>query len=227
MLTQPTSTETPWLDRIVIRYLVKADLPALEWNGEYRHFRRLYQDVYQNYSLGRAVMWVADLPGVELVGQLFIQLASSLPEANNSVVPREKAYIYGFRVKPAYRGFGLGTRMMQFVEDDLRYRGFPWVCLNVSQENNGARRLYERLGYHVVSAEPGRWAYIDDQGRRQDVHEPAWRMEKELGPHDGKPPAEDRRRLTDNRPVEDSGPAQPGLGRHGLHDAPVKSRQDS
>ena len=30
MLPQSTSTETPWLDRIVIRHLVKADLPALE-----------------------------------------------------------------------------------------------------------------------------------------------------------------------------------------------------
>ena len=94
MLTQSTSTETPWLDRIVIRYLVKADLPALEWNGEYRHFRRLYQDVYQNYSLGRAVMWVADLPGVELVGQLFIQLASSLPEGKQQrCAPRESLYL--------------------------------------------------------------------------------------------------------------------------------------
>jgi ribosomal protein S18 acetylase RimI-like enzyme len=182
MLTQPASAAAPWLDRIVIRRLVKADLPALEWDGEFRHFRRLYQDVYQNYTLGRALMWVAELPGVELVGQLFIQLASSWPEpVSGDYRPYEKAYIYGFRVKPAYRGFGLGTRMMQCVEDDLHYRGFSGVCLNVSQDNSGARRLYERLGYRVVSVEPGRWSYIDDQGRRQDVHEPAWRMEKEIG----------------------------------------------
>jgi ribosomal protein S18 acetylase RimI-like enzyme len=127
------------------------------------------------------VMWVADLPGVELVGQLFVQLAGSRPEADGFIYqPYEKAYIYGFRVKPAYRGSGLGSRMMQYVEDDLRFREFSGVCLNVGQDNSGARRLYERLGYRVVSAEPGRWSYIDDQGRRQDVHEPAWRMEKEL-----------------------------------------------
>ena len=93
-----------------------------------------------------------------------------------------KAYIFGFRIKPQYRNLGLGTRMMQVVEDDLWRRGYREVCLNVSQENLGALRLYGRLGYHVVSAEPGRWSYIDDQGRQQEVHEPAWRMEKALQP---------------------------------------------
>jgi len=181
-LSTPSSTQAPWLERIVIRRLVKADLPALEWDGEYRHFRRLYQDIYYHYTQGRAVMWVAELPGVELVGQLFVQLAGSRPEGTSFIYQTyEKAYIYGFRVKPDYRGCGLGTRIMASVEDDLYYRGFSGVCLNVSQDNSGARRLYERLGYQVVSTEPGRWSYIDDQGRRQDVHEPAWRMEKALG----------------------------------------------
>jgi ribosomal protein S18 acetylase RimI-like enzyme len=182
MLTAPASPANDWLSRVEIRHLVKADLPALEWNGEFRHFRRLYQDIYQNYCLGRVVMWVADLPKVELVGQLFVQLTSSRPEQSSTALPvLERAYIYGFRIKPAYRGFGLGTRMMQVVEDDLRRRRFRRVCLNVSRENSHAQRLYEKLGYQVVSAEPGVWAFIDDQGRRREVHEPAWRMEKELG----------------------------------------------
>jgi ribosomal protein S18 acetylase RimI-like enzyme len=127
-------------------------------------------------------MWVADLPEAELVGQLFVQLSSNRTEQASILQPSlERAYIYGFRIKPAYRGYGLGTKMMQVVEDDLRRRRFRRVCLNVSRENTHAQRLYEKLGYVVISAEPGQWSFIDDQGRRRDVHEPAWRMEKELG----------------------------------------------
>lgn len=176
----PISVAPPpdgWLARVVIRHLVKTDLPALEWEGEYRHFRRLYTDIYQGYSQGRAVMWVAELPGSGLIGQLFVQLDSSRTELADGIA---RAYIYGFRIKPAYRGFGLGTSMMQIVEGDLLRRNFWWVCLNVNRKNKSAMKLYEKLGYRVVAAEPGRWTYIDDQGKRQEVCEPAWRMEKQL-----------------------------------------------
>ena len=32
----------------------------------------------------------------------------------------------------------------------------------------------------VVGSDPGYWSYIDDKGRRIDMHEPAWRMVKDL-----------------------------------------------
>jgi len=165
------------LSQLVIRLAGEADLPALEWDGEYTHFRRLYADVYYGVVHHDALMWIAELPGQGLIGQLFISLISSRPELADG---RLRAYVYGFRVKPAYRSQGIGTVMMQTVERDLYQRGFRRVTLNVGKENNAARRLYERLGYRVVGSEPGRWSYLDDKGRRQDVHEPAWRMEKLL-----------------------------------------------
>jgi len=176
----PVSSPDGWLERVIIRHLVKTDLPALEWGGEYSHFRRLYAGVYQSHFQGKAVMWVTELPGAGLIGQLFVQLTSSRPELADGTT---RAYIYGFRIKPAFRGYGLGTTMMQVVENDLRRRNFHRVCLNVNRENEGALRLYEKLGYRVVAAEPGQWSYIDDQGKRQDVSEPAWRMEKLLDSH--------------------------------------------
>jgi len=66
------------------------------------------------------------------------------------------------------------------AEKDLRHKGFRVVTLNVAKTNQAARRFYERLGYTVVGDDPGRWSYIDQYGERQDVHEPAWRMEKEV-----------------------------------------------
>jgi len=165
------------LAQLIIRQAVKSDLPALEWGGEYTHFRRLYADVYAGVVQNNALMWIAELPEKGLIGQLFISLISTRFELADG---QTRAYVYGFRVKPGYRGQGIGTAMLQTVEKDLRWRGFNRVTLNVSKDNDEARRLYERLGYQVVGNEAGRWSYLDDQGRRQEVVEPAWRMEKVL-----------------------------------------------
>ena len=92
------------------------------------------------------------------------------------------AYIYSFRVRPPYRGTGIGTLLLKTAETDVGKRGYQWITLNVGRDNPDARRLYERLGYIVVADEPGRWSYLDHNGHRRHVHEPSWRMEKELSP---------------------------------------------
>lgn len=163
----------------IIRLAKQGDLPAMEWEGEYTHFRRLYQDAYESARNGHALLWVVEIPGAGLVAQAFVQLSSTRRDLADGIT---KAYVYGFRVRPNFRGRGLGTRLMQVIEAELYRRGFRQVCLNVTRDNHEARRLYERLGYRVAALEEGRWSYIDDRGVRQYVHEPAWRMEKRLLP---------------------------------------------
>ena len=162
---------------IVIRNAYRHDLPALEWNGEFQKFRVIYQDVYQSSLRGEAVMWIAEHKFLGIIGQLFVQLVSTRKELADGL---ERAYLYGFRIQPAYRGRGIGSQMLKVAESDLWERGFRFISLNVSRENEEARQLYERNGYIVVAAEPGKWSYIDDLVKRQEVYEPAWRMEKEI-----------------------------------------------
>jgi len=165
------------LSRLVIRQVTQEDLPALEWEGEYTHFRRLYAEAFRRAEMGDALLWVAELPRESLIGQVFIHLKSERLEQTNG---QKRAYLYGFRVRPAYRNLGIGTLLLQTVEEDLVRRGYRYVNLNVGRDNPDARRLYERHGYTITGMDAGRWSYIDDQGRRREVHEPAWRMEKEL-----------------------------------------------
>jgi ribosomal protein S18 acetylase RimI-like enzyme len=165
------------LDTITIRQAKEADLPSMEWNGEYAHFRRLYQEVFETSLRGEAILWVAELNGTGLVGQVFVQLESARKELADG---SQRAYIYGFRIQSAYRGQGLGSYMLGVVEEDLFRRGFRIAVLNVGKDNQDARLLYERQGYRIVAAEPGQWSYLDEDGRRRWVDEPAWRMEKVL-----------------------------------------------
>jgi ribosomal protein S18 acetylase RimI-like enzyme len=167
----------PLENQITIRYAQRSDQLALEWEGEFKHFRHVFAEAYRLKELGDVIMWVADLDDFGLIGQLFIQLYGP----NQIQVNTKKcAYIYGFRVRPDYRGRGIGSQMLETAEADLVSRGFKRIALNVARENEAARRLYERRGYRVVAPEPGIWSYLDDKGHRRFVNEPAWRMEKQF-----------------------------------------------
>jgi ribosomal protein S18 acetylase RimI-like enzyme len=166
-----------WISQLKIRLMVQDDLPDLEWDGEYAHFRRMYREIYQTTLKGKSMMWVAEILDLGLIGQVFVQLDSSRPELADGAT---RAYIYGFRVKADYRHFGVGARLLQTVESELKRRRYRWVTLNVGRDNPDAQRFYERYGYSVAAAESGRWSYMDDQNYRHEVNEPAWRMEKRL-----------------------------------------------
>ncbi len=163
------------VEDVTIRKMQKSDLPDLEWDGEYTRYREVYLMEFERSQIGSSILWVADKPGSGVIGQLFVQLNADRQELANGV---SRAYMYAFRIRPPYRNMGLGSRMMQVMEDDLLKRKFCWVTLNVGKTNYAARRLYSRLGYRVVAHEAGRWSYRDDKGVLQNVEEPAWRMEK-------------------------------------------------
>ena len=171
----------PFLTRkpqtVVVRMVKRADLPALEWEGELTHFRRLFADAYERQEWGDAAIWIAELPEVGVIGQLFLSLRSGRTELSDGL---NRGYIYGVRVRPTYRNQGIGTQLLLAAEEELLRRRFRYATLNVGRDNPNAQRLYERLGYRVVAPEEGRWSYEDDHGVRREVHEPAWRMEKAL-----------------------------------------------
>jgi len=58
-------------------------------------------------------------------------------------------YIQTICVDPRYRGQGLGSKLVEFAEERI-LRVSPNVFMCVSSFNDGARRLYQRLGYSVV-----------------------------------------------------------------------------
>jgi ribosomal protein S18 acetylase RimI-like enzyme len=52
-------------------------------------------------------------------------------------------------VEPALRGAGIGAALLMRAEHEARLRGAPYMALMVTEENAGARKLYERAGYVV------------------------------------------------------------------------------
>jgi ribosomal protein S18 acetylase RimI-like enzyme len=137
----------------------------------------LYADTFTLVQQSKAIMWIADLNGSGLIGQCFVSLIGNRQELADG---KNRAYIYGFRIRPKFRNQGIGTRIMKIIEADLKKRGFKQVTLNVGQDNDAAMRFYRRLRYGVIGSDPGMWSYINDKGKRIDMQEPAMRMVKNL-----------------------------------------------
>lgn len=164
--------------RIKFRLIIdEKDLPTLEWDGEYAHFRRLYREIFKAAQDGKVLMWVVELEGGGIIGQVFVQLVSARIELANG---NDRAYLYSFRIKPSYRGQGIGTQLLRIVELDLVERAYLWATLNIARDNPSALRFYVRNGYKKVASESGYWTYQDEKGRTHEVYEPAWRMQKKL-----------------------------------------------
>lgn len=159
-----------------IRNATKDDLLALEWDGEYRIFRRLYRRAMNEAMQGRRILLVADLEG-RPIGQIFIQL-HTVP-ADPLKLPKT-GYFYSFRVRPEYRNMGIGSTLISRAEGALRMRAFQRVLIGVAKDNQSALRLYQRLGYQIITEDPGEWSFVDHENKVREIVEPTFILEKYL-----------------------------------------------
>jgi ribosomal protein S18 acetylase RimI-like enzyme len=157
-----------------IRDATEKDLPAMEWEGEYSHFRLVYRRAMRDANKGRQTLLVADLNS-NIVGQIFVLY--NTVNADPRSIPCT-GYLYSFRVKPEFRNLGIGSALIEKAEENLLERAFRRVLIGVAKVNHDARRLYERHGYQIIADDPGEWSYIDHTNQVQNIIEPTFIMEK-------------------------------------------------
>ena len=97
---------------------------------------------YENIAAGNALFWTLDCGG-ELIGELYAFL--DIEEDKDFADGRTAAYLCAFRVKPAYRGQGLGSGLMEAALADLKKKGFRRATIGVDEARN--ERLYRRMGF--------------------------------------------------------------------------------
>lgn len=84
-------------------------------------------------------------------GRLFRLLPGFL--ALNRAIGRlepDEFYISNVAVYPAYRGKGLGRRLLEDAGEQARKSGIPKLVLDVETHNHRAKKLYENLGFSVI-----------------------------------------------------------------------------
>jgi len=66
----------------------------------------------------------------------------------------DEIHINNVAVLPQYRGRGMGSAVLRHVLNEARQLGATRATLEVRASNEGARRLYERLGFHLAGVRP-------------------------------------------------------------------------
>ena len=61
--------------------------------------------------------------------------------------------IYDILVDPAYRGNGIGTKLLEATIAELGHRGARQIVLSTADRNEGAQRLFAREGFRRTMVE--------------------------------------------------------------------------
>jgi ribosomal protein S18 acetylase RimI-like enzyme len=152
-----------------IRPATVADLDQLEWFGHQRHLRPHIGEILDRRTRGEAELLVA-LINDFAVGRVGVDL-TRVPGA---------ALLWSFAVIPNLQRLGIGTALIHAAEEIARTRGFAIAEIEVDKGNDGARSLYERLGYTVADERQGRWSYLDGRGETVVVEDDDWVLRKRL-----------------------------------------------
>lgn len=123
--------------------------------GRRRYERENTLFSYQNCTLAAINDTIV---GMLVAFPMFVDAAAE-PEADPVLAPYSRLeednsyYICGVALFPNYRGQGIGAQLMRLAETHAIARGFTKLSLIVFEQNVGAKRLYERLGYKEVGRE--------------------------------------------------------------------------
>ena len=134
-------------------------------------FRESIEAALTRAENGEIIYLVAEINGYP-VGQVLVDCITRKDEG--------VGIVWALRVIPNMQNLGIGSKLMQAAEQTLRVRGLHSAELEVAQDNTGARRLYDRLGYQVTRETVTRWWYRTPAGETVHVDQDAWVMRKTL-----------------------------------------------
>lgn len=123
------------------------ELPPPEATLEHLEAARYHRDWGRPGDLG-AIASVGDT----VVGVAYCRLFTEDEHGHGYVDDRTPEVAVA--VRDGWRRTGLGTRLLQELAVAAREHGFARLSLSVDYDNP-ARRLYERLGYRVLSVDDG------------------------------------------------------------------------
>ncbi|MET0694380.1 MAG: GNAT family N-acetyltransferase [Propionibacteriaceae bacterium] len=132
---------------LTVRDFEPEDLSDMEWSGGPEHITALAEALQASFA-GDVAMVVVALPNGRLI-------------ANGGVDFRKYAdagLIWMLSVHETFQGMGVGTRLIQALEDRVVERGVRKARMGVEHDNPRAAALYRRRGYREVGSTLESWA---------------------------------------------------------------------
>lgn len=175
-MSTPANSHFP----IRLRALQAEDAPALEWHGGL-DLRAFYQAQWSAHQNGEIYVIIAAAAAADTTRAANFPLGQAAIHWSGKPTHPHIPDIQSLRVHPDLRGQGVGSQLLEECERLVCARGHAQVSLSVALDNHHAKRLYERLNYHVVGAPYSDvWFYADATGKSVRMEETVWDMIKTL-----------------------------------------------
>jgi len=136
-----------------IRWAIPDDAPSIRSivNQAYKELADMglnYTATFQDEDETRRRMSKGRVLLIEDAGQ---PVGTILIFEENKVSERHSAYLGQFGFLPEYKGRGLGSRVMDYMESLARKEGFECVQLDTAKPAEHLVQMYLRRGYRIVS----------------------------------------------------------------------------
>jgi ribosomal protein S18 acetylase RimI-like enzyme len=111
----------------------------LTWEQALEESEMMMNDMFKD-GLATEGQYLYAITNVQSNEQVGILWYSVFPEIN-------AAYLYHIFINENHRGKGFGTKTLEKLQDILKESGVKSIGLSVFGKNDGAYRLYKKLGY--------------------------------------------------------------------------------
>ncbi len=141
------------LSRFEVSNLCEHDLDDMSWAGDSLHF-----DIMRN-QIGDKTKASATLA---------VYAPCGTPVSKGYVVhdlSKGESTVSQLATHPALQSLGLGTMLIEAIENRILSMGVTKSVLGVETVNPRARRLYEKLGYNYFKTDVDSWEAADANGR--------------------------------------------------------------
>lgn len=126
------------------------------WNGEFEALiARIYADYVATPESPPKSLWVAEMAG-QVAGSLFIVPSAADPKV---------AQLRALYVEPAFRGHGIGKRLVEEAIRFSRASGYASILLWTQDCLPAARKIYQAAGFILEREEPHHSFGVDLNGQ--------------------------------------------------------------
>lgn len=127
-----------------IRKMRTDELCLLDQLLDYNDFEGAMEGNRVEMEAGRNDIFCIYADEKTLLGELHIAYENG---DERFCVPGRRAYFFAFRVHERCQGQGLGQKLMDFVLDDLKSRGYNEFTVGVEDDNDRAKYMYKKYGF--------------------------------------------------------------------------------